>query len=655
MVEVLLDNKEYKQKPVGDEIAKLNSRLINCEVSLTINQLAQELVRGKTFVPATFKRINNVVKRSKKHWKSQEIIALDFDEGMTLEQAQEDSFFKNNAAFLYTTFSHCEQYHKFRVVFVLNKNITNYYEFEKVIEKLLKLYPNADKACKDGSRLFFGGLELYEFDYSNRLSISDFIGETHRGDIQGYDSNMCPRRVALNPVKDAINKSKFAQHIDLIREKDFKELRKLIGINPVALRKGEIDEYLKKQDLRMLLGVASQGSFYDIFHDENSPSASIFQSNEKNGHWLYKCHSSNHSFIGNIFEGVKTINEFSTIAEARAYLIELYQIEIIANAEEEKLYRLLKRYKNLFESEQAKAKYPYLFKVLDRHKLLNDIQVILDLAIEQVGSYEGRALFFPSIKTISKKLHKGKTATARQMNLLVLFKLVRKVEKSDLPKQLFIQQKKHQINKKYTYMSTTYEIPQYTEVLFKDIEKMCKLWIKNGCTTKTVSYEGISRTFGKKEADRVFVQYDEKRNTELSSEITSKIQHTTMQFIQCKGWTTESEILEAIELYFKGQKEFKKVQFKRCISEMIEMYDLELIPTNKKIKKEMNITENDMAKSSFPKILRAASVEKDTVNETNILLRGQEEKMTTNKLINYLNNDINSHSALLRSEKVGFF
>lgn len=635
---LMLDDYEFTMKPKGGEVGKINNRIIKCEVNIDIKDLANEITKGKTFVPATFKSIDSQIKRSLSHWESQEIIALDFDEGLLLQDALANTFFKENAAFLYTTFSHSEEKHKFRVVFALSKRIENYEVYEKVIDDLLVRYPSADKACRDGTRLFFGGRKLYEFDYSNRLSIFDYIEDTHWGDIQGCYSNISPQRVALNPAKDARSNPKFAQHIDLIRDKRFLELRELIGIKPISLRKSEIDGYLKKQDLRKLLGIYSKGSFYDIFHDEKSPSASIFQSHEKNGHWLYKCHSSDHEFIGNIFEVLKRLNAFSTFAEARLYLVELFQIEIITNAVEDELIGRLHQYKALFDSEKAIKRYPYIFKVLNRCKLMEDIQVVLNLAIEQVGNYEGRALFFPSIKTLSKLFNKGKSVAGRQMNLLVLFKLVNKVPQKDLPKVLFSQQKKHQVSKKYTYMSSTYEIPRYSEMLFKGIEKMCRLWIENGCTTKTLSYEGIHRTFGKKEADRIFLQYDEKRNNELSSEITTRIQGTAMRFIQWKGWTTEKEILDEIKLYFKGQKEFKKVQFKRCISEMIEMYDLELIPTNKQIKQVMNITENDMPKSSFPKIFRAVSVETNVVNETNILLRGQEEKMRTNKIMNYMKN-----------------
>jgi hypothetical protein len=49
--------------------------------------------------------------------------------------------------------------------------------------------------------------------------------------------------------------------------------------------------------------------------------------------------------------------------------------------------------------------------------------------------------------------------------------------------------------------------------------------------------------------------------------------------------------LDNVILYFQGQQEFKITEFKRCIGEMLDAYDLEFVTSNKKIKKEMDITE----------------------------------------------------------------
>ncbi|AQY42452.1 hypothetical protein B4918_31610 (plasmid) [Bacillus thuringiensis] len=133
---------------------------------------------------------------------------------------------------------------------------------------------------------------------------------------------------------------------------------------------------------------------------------------------------------------------------------------------------------------------------------------------------------------------------------------------------------------------------------------MCKEWLEKGYSTKTISYEGVYRTYGREDADRVFPQDKGREVAKLNEEVVSKIHLATMKVIEYKGWTTEREVLDNIPYYFKGQQEFKKRQFKRCISEMIDAYGLEIIKSNKVVKKMMGITEEQMDKYSFPNIIR---------------------------------------------------
>lgn len=51
-VNVMLDNKEYKSKPQGVEIAKLTKRLVNSKTEISIEDLANKLSNGCTFKPS---------------------------------------------------------------------------------------------------------------------------------------------------------------------------------------------------------------------------------------------------------------------------------------------------------------------------------------------------------------------------------------------------------------------------------------------------------------------------------------------------------------------------------------------------------------------------------------------------------------------------
>ena len=188
-------------------------------------------------------------------------------------------------------------------------------------------------------------------------------------------------------------------------------------------------------------------------------------------------------------------------------------------------------------------------------------------------------------------------------------------------------------------MSSVYEIPIYSEVQFNEIELMCSKWLENGCTSKTINYEGVLRTFGEATAKKVFPQIKAEKLSHLSEEVNSHIVQETMKQLNLKGWTTEKDILAAVKLYFKGQKTFKEAQFKRCVSEMLDAYDLELIATSKAIKAEMNITESEMNKLSFPKIIRYKSASHEAVNNIDLLLTKDDiySEQANPRILEYLN------------------
>ncbi|MCZ0870912.1 hypothetical protein [Peribacillus sp. AS_2] len=599
---IILDKVEYSSKPHGYEIGALNNRIIqNAPVEVNVKNMAAEIARGKTFIPATFKQVKGKVKRSKANWESQQVIALDFDEGLTLDEAFEDDFFQENAAFLYTTFSHREEHHKFRVVFVLDEPVTSYMDFENIMADLFERYPYADQACRDGSRLFFGGKKVIQFNYENRLEIEELINKTPLQDIKS-NLDMSVTRVHTNP--EASHNTIHSNHVELIRNRNIKKLQELINIEPVTLSNNEVFDYLKKQNLRAFLGFETQGNVIDIFHEESNPSASIYRSKKGNGHWLYKCHSTSHPFAGTIFHVVQQLLKCSVV-EAKKYLLELYRIEVYESEAVKEFKESVDIYKELIRSDELEDIHPHFHKVFNRYGHLQDLYMLLDLAKEFItNDSDPSIVFYHSIRTLAKHFGRSTSATGTRMNFLTLFKITRKFEESEIPENLLLNQKRNKRENHFQYRSSTYELPLYTYDFFCQIDEMCKVWLEQGCTGRTISYEGIMRTFGRQEADRVFPQDKGKEIEDLNTETVSKIHFTTLTLIEQNGWATEKEVLGKIPYYFRGQQEFKTQQFKRCIGEMIDIYDLEIVSANKKIKDEMGITEEDMNKFSFPKIIR---------------------------------------------------
>ncbi|MGX2959027.1 hypothetical protein JNUCC23_07155 [Peribacillus sp. JNUCC 23] len=589
----MLDTKEYQSKPEGREAGSISNRIINLPVDISIEELAKNLVKGKTFVPAYFKEKEGMIKRNKDFWHSQEIIALDFDDGMTLDEAVKEFF--DTAVFIYTTFSHTEEHHKFRVVFKLDRIINKIEEFDEIISGLLTKYPQADKHCKDGTRLFFGGKEIVELNYNNRLKVDDYVIKCPN------DSGGTEKNLVIYPAKNTKQIQTYehkqgketADNIELIQQRNIKELRKRIRTKPkIVYSSFEFFDYLKQQDLRAYLGIQHKQNFLDIFHEETDPSASIFESNKNNGHQLYKCFSTSNPFVGTIMQVTERLLKCS-IMEVKAFLMELYQVEIKESEQQKKLKEVIDIYKELLQSDVLEELYPDFYKVFNRYGYLEDLYILLDMVKEYLPSGEDqRLLFYQSIDTISKKFKRSRSVTHTRMNFLSFFKLISKLNFDQIPKELLEYQLKSKRKKGHKYINSTYELNIYNFHFFKELDDMCALWIEKGCTTNTVNYEGILRNFGREEADRVFPQDKGKKIPPLNEEIVHRIHKTTLELIEDYGWTTEQEVLESIILYFKGQKTFKQKQFKICFGELLDGYDLERVRLNKVLKQEMGIEGN---------------------------------------------------------------
>jgi hypothetical protein len=98
-----------------------------------------------------------------------DIIAADFDDGMTLEEALNNQFFINHASFLYTTTSHTADNNRFRVVFQLPNTITDKDLIRSAQTGLARKFP-ADIRSVDAARQFYGSKNCTSHIFDKLLS-----------------------------------------------------------------------------------------------------------------------------------------------------------------------------------------------------------------------------------------------------------------------------------------------------------------------------------------------------------------------------------------------------------------------------------------------------------------------------------------------------
>src|SRR5690606_13556483 len=98
------------------------------------------------------------------------------------------------------------------------------------LNRLLVTYPAADKQCKDCTRLFYGGKEITELNYNNRIKITDFDDgvscRTKEGELIYPVKNSKQPKTAQVPKADSKSSSNknIAKNIELIRRKNLNEL-----------------------------------------------------------------------------------------------------------------------------------------------------------------------------------------------------------------------------------------------------------------------------------------------------------------------------------------------------------------------------------------------------------------------------------------------
>lgn len=181
--ELLIDRQGFNQKPSPQQIPSINNRITEQLMTVTQEEFAKLVgENGQTTVLATMDG-----KRNKNNMIQQQVVALDFDntkivdgkkvkttgdEYTSVAEIFQDDWVQANASLIYSTFSHEKDWHRFRLVFFLDQPMTNNNQVEMMYGWLMDKFPNADKANKDSSRLFFGGTEYVEINFENELDTS---------------------------------------------------------------------------------------------------------------------------------------------------------------------------------------------------------------------------------------------------------------------------------------------------------------------------------------------------------------------------------------------------------------------------------------------------------------------------------------------------
>lgn len=173
----MLDTKAFNKKPTKDEIGEIKDRIPSLKVvPYNLETLCQKITHGHTCIPA------GIQKEAKKSWTQQQVFMIDIDNVVKVEgksrkvlshepnhvTAQKAMEYCEEIGlvptFIYKTFSYTDECNKLRLVYVLEKPVTDMEISLKIFSYLIEqLKPlNIDEAPTNLASMFFGGKELYK-------------------------------------------------------------------------------------------------------------------------------------------------------------------------------------------------------------------------------------------------------------------------------------------------------------------------------------------------------------------------------------------------------------------------------------------------------------------------------------------------------------
>ena len=610
-IECMYFNHKFKEKPQGKRCGWVQKNLT--QVNIEIENLADALVHGASFKPAVLVGGNKA-----ENWYQQQLFGLDFDDGIRIEEAYNKVLSLGiTPCFMYTTFSHKEDHHKFRMIFCNDTVITDGSIRDRLQATLMGVIGGIDEVCFNRDRLFFGGkgqIALYP-DYDARINAETIIEKYWNDDFEQYISNAKQKGKKKN-TSAASSKSKeqnkddknYCQYENLnvkaIKEHDVEYLRKVLAHEPIDFEnKNEFWDYIYSElDIAELIDIDNQKSFCCILHEDHNPSANIFIT--QNGIQKYRCCSENLTL--NIKQLIEMLGDFKSEYKAIQFIMDIYNLSI-----KESQWSIEQRENiDLMISNITLNKFKELCPQADKNIRNAKDTFLMMLSIarnniysEKFSNNDGEIVFFVTHKRLAECLgmntnQKRIDKVGKYIKMLIYHDLIRILDDKDIPKELLFKAIKYSgTDKRSGNHVSFYAIPSWVIQQLSNIENNGMRWKEKGYRIAGISFDMFYRSEGFDVAASLYPQYKKKKNeygeivnrttTKASDERTMKISEVILQCIQRRGYCTEKEVV-----YILGNRyryEVTETQIKRCLNEIMDSYGLKKVKANKLLKEQYNI------------------------------------------------------------------
>lgn len=638
-MKIMLDKKSFTKKPQSLQIGAIQNRLANSLVETTINELANYIINGNTFIPAEFNSISKTVQQNE--FVSKKIFAFDVDND--IEYIDWCTFldvaicYDIKPCLIYKTFSYTDNKQKYRIIFELDETITDINLIDDINVAFFKLFAINDnvifdKSCRNINRIFFGGTEiLYKanntFNYNDLLNNGIVINSAITLDKSNGNT---PKTSTTNNFN--YNSEYTNNIIKAIKEKDINKFLYQLSLNPlIPMDKGisviennksiiynnsryivsfyldnsyipgsigikglDVIEILKTMKISMIFNLPIDKTFNCILHDDKNPSAVIMINNKGNniGIEKYYCHSCSNEHSLGLIDIIAKIQNVS-IAES----IEWLKIAFDLKSEyQDKVERILNHTYNYYLSCDFAENYETLEKYLQSSNSKQILLAIINFAKGHVFNESilntEKHIFFCTKSTFTEYLKrhgitKGITSEPLQKKLITLCRLglIRKVPYVEIPDKYWNKASMIRNNNGYKYCSSYYEIMPNTIERLNNAETIILNDKRLGISRSTISKKQIELQDGNQIKNTLYVQ---DVNTTMIDKETIKTQKLLNTYINTRinknGYVIVSELMS----YYEKQK--KNIDTIKILLPIV-INDLELKRTkvNKDIKEKYNL------------------------------------------------------------------
>ena len=508
-----------------------------------------------------------------------------------------------------------------RLVFVLDKAITDLNVAKKIQLYIMQSIGNVDEQCKNLNRIYYGGKEIV-FDSDNILNTDSLIELSNKA-AESISNKHTPKRVnnILNKLHNSPNiLFTFSQNPDkyynirAIKERNVEYLRNKINHKPVVFDSdAEFWHYVFHEiNMAELLEIKYPNSFRCLFHEDNSPSASIFRNDE--GVWIYKCHSSSCDLKMNVKQLIEKLGNFKSEHKAIEFIKAIYDLSIKESAwsieQKANLDSILHKLNMNIFTELCPQANKNIRTIKDLFVTM--VQIAKDNVYgENYCNSDGDVVFFVSLSQLAKILNVSKTNINRisqRIAVLVYHDLIRKLDDDKIPEVLLKKAQAISIDRGHDKRVNFYSIPSWVFEQLRKIEMQGIKWKEKGYTIKGTSYEMFYRGDGLEVAQYIYPQHkkvmakmvDEdtgeiikkpidrtvsKSNIEITNELIKAMNNLIME----NGYVTEDDVID--NLSEKYPHKIIEVQLKRIRGQLNEL-GFKRIRANKEIKKQYGITGN---------------------------------------------------------------